>query len=196
MREAGQHVTVKAGISGDGIAGQREDGRVPRAFSKPKRFAGALRDALENLLHALAVELGGQVVEFTFGNSARNEYDIELGDDVPEEMLDFMAHIPQVKTRHVGIAGGGERGAECVIVAAADLVRRNRRADFDQFIARGDDGDFWRLTDGDCGVATRGSHGDFTARETSACAHDDVPRAVVAAAAVDGVASWELRGGS
>jgi hypothetical protein len=111
-------------------------------------------------------------------------------------MLDFMAHIPQVKTRHVGIASGGERGAECVIVAAPDLVRRNRSVNFDQFIARRDDGDFWRLTDGDCGVPTRGSYGDFTARETSACAHDKIPRAVVAAAAVDGVAGQELRGGS
>jgi hypothetical protein len=111
-------------------------------------------------------------------------------------MLDFMAHIPQVKTRHVGIAGGCERGAECVIVAATDLVRRNRCVDFDQFIARRDDGDFWRLTDGDGGVPTRGSYGDFTARETSACAHNNIPRAVVAAAAVDGVAGQELRGGS
>jgi len=92
-----QHVAVEAGVRRDRVARQREDRRLPPAEPKPERLARPLGHALEDLLNALPPELGGQEVELSLGDSARDQEDVVLGQDVPEHVLDLVAHVAHVE---------------------------------------------------------------------------------------------------
>jgi uncharacterized protein YecE (DUF72 family) len=55
-----------------------------------------LRHALEEFLHSLSLELTRKIVELSLGDPATHHGHIELRNDVPEQVLDFVSHRPDM----------------------------------------------------------------------------------------------------
>ncbi len=84
---------------------------------------------------------------------------------------------------------------DCVVVAPADLVRRDKSLDLDKLVAGRDDRDLRGVGHGHGGMPARGGNRDLTAREPDARPHDDVARPVIGAPAMDEAArSGRFRG--
>jgi hypothetical protein len=193
--EGGQDVAVEAGERGDGISREREDGRAAGGGAEPEGFAGALGEAVDFFFDAEFGEDGGEEIVFSFRDAAGEEDDVELGEEALELGLEFVLQVAQVEAFDAGVAGGEERGAEGVIVGAADLVRSRRGVfDFDEFVARRHDADTRDEGDADAGGSAGGGDGDFAGGEAGAGGDEFGAGGGVGSAAVDALAGGECGG--
>jgi len=105
----------------------------------------------------------GRKSEFPFRNPAGNQHDVEFREDVPQPVLDLRLHIVQVKPFDAGIAGREQGGAQRVVVAPADLVRRDSGIDLDEFVHPSRRPHLGNLADRQRRITARSGHANLAA---------------------------------
>ncbi len=201
--EQGQGKELKGDGAGDGVAGEREEweragggaglGGAGEA-AEGDGFAGLDGDATEEEASAAAGERGGDEVEFSDGDSAGDEEQIDTGGgfkggaDGGVEGVGGVVHDGHGDWHG---SGGGDHGGEHGGVGVTDLAGAGHLVVGDEFVAAGEDGDAGSGVDGEFAVTALGGDGDLGWCEANAGGHEGVADAALCAAGDEVVAGGD-----
>lgn len=179
-----KQVTPGAQKSRHRVARQGKYNSLPPQSPEPERFAGPLRHLVKKCFHTKRGQYLRQKIKFSLRNSAAQNDEFEFGKNGFQTCGYRRAIIRKMKNTAVRVEAAIQQGLHGIHIRAADLVRKRRFRNVDQFVAGGNDGCFGPGTHQKTGFSDRCSGSDFGGADFFTGLYQPVARAPVGAANV------------